>query len=214
MVFSSLSGDLIWILFRAENEPGRESVKERFRKGSAKLEQMAGTNFLIAVGSPASGWKGVPESCREAERLLDYGLVLPFDSVLVSAGRRPNFSPERLERLGIRCTGGKIQVDSFLRTTAPGIYAIGDIVPGAMLAHKASAEGFVRLLADERTGEVLGAQLVCGHASELIGQIAAAMQAEACVEDLADLISPHPSVGECIMEAAAGLLGKGIHSGA
>ena len=39
------------------------------------------------------------------------------------------------------------------------------------------------------------------------------MQAEACVEDLADLISPHPSVGECIMEAAAGLLGKGIHSG-
>ncbi|PWM41377.1 MAG: dihydrolipoyl dehydrogenase [Clostridiales bacterium] len=205
--------------------------------------------------------------------------TLRGETVLVSVGRRPHFSPERLERLGIRCTGGKIQVDSFLRTTAPGIYAIGDIVPGPMLAHKASAEGltaaehiaglerpmrydripqcvythpeaawiamsetqarelphvksflfpaayngkslaegsaegFVRLLADERTGEVLGAQLVCGHASELIGQIAAAMQAEACVEDLADLISPHPSVGECIMEAAAGLLGKGIHSG-
>ena len=82
MVFSSLSGDLIRILFRAESKSGQMSAKERFQKGIARLERMAGTSFLAAVGPPASGWEGVPESCREAERLLDYGLVLPFDSVL------------------------------------------------------------------------------------------------------------------------------------
>jgi dihydrolipoamide dehydrogenase len=69
--------------------------------------------------------------------------TLEFDRLLVCAGRRP-----RTEGLGLAEAGvetdpvtGCARVDGFLRTSAPGIYAVGDLAPGPMLAHKASAEG-------------------------------------------------------------------------
>lgn len=203
---------------------------------------------------------------------------LKCDSVLVSVGRAPSLSTESLEKLGIRCDRGKIRVNERMETSLPHVYAIGDLVAGPMLAHKASAEGlaavqsiaggnqmmrydripqciytqpeaawvgmsaqeaeqceqadiftypighngksmadgektgFIRLISNRDTGEILGAQLVCSHASDMIGEILAAMQAEACIEDLADLISPHPTLCEGIMEAAAGICGRGIHT--
>ncbi len=67
-----------------------------------------------------------------------------FDRVLVSVGRRPNTSDLGLERAGVELDGrGLIVVDEAQRTSARGIYAIGDITPGPALAHKASREGKV-----------------------------------------------------------------------
>jgi dihydrolipoamide dehydrogenase len=65
-----------------------------------------------------------------------------FDRLLVSVGRRPNTAQLGIEDLGIRTdgTGGPIVVDEKYRTSVPSIYAIGDLIPGPMLAHKASAE--------------------------------------------------------------------------
>jgi len=77
-----------------------------------------------------------------------------FDKVLVSIGRKPNSSG-----LGLKSTGvvvndrGFIEVDAQMRTAVPNIFAIGDIVGGAMLAHKASAEGRV------------AAEVIAGHNS-------------------------------------------------
>lgn len=213
-----------------------------------------------------------------AYRLEGRREVLHCDRNLISTGRQPNFDRKEMEQLGIRCEDGRIKTDPFLETTSRHIYAIGDIAPGPMLAHKASAqgitavdhiagrarpmrydripqcvythpeaawvgmslreadqnadvktftfptayngksladgggEGFIRLLSNGRTGEILGAQLVCAHASELIGQVITAMQAEACMEDLAEMISPHPSISEALMEAAGGICGTGIHT--
>ena len=64
-------------------------------------------------------------------------------------------------------------------------------------------EGFVLLNCSSWHRRLLGAQVVCAHASELIGIIGSAMQSEACVEDLEEMILPHPSVSESIGEAAA-----------
>jgi dihydrolipoamide dehydrogenase len=52
-----------------------------------------------------------------------------------------------LEEIGVKtdASSGQIVVDASYRTSVPGIYAIGDLVPGPMLAHKASAEGMPRL---------------------------------------------------------------------
>jgi dihydrolipoamide dehydrogenase len=69
--------------------------------------------------------------------------ALRFDRLLVSVGRRPVTRGLGLEALGIETVppAGFVRVDAALRTRVPTIYAIGDIVEGPMLAHKASAEG-------------------------------------------------------------------------
>ena len=67
-----------------------------------------------------------------------------FDQVLVSVGRRPNSAGLGLENTKVRVDDrGYIQVDEQMRTTEPKIFAIGDVVPGPGLAHKASREGKV-----------------------------------------------------------------------
>jgi dihydrolipoamide dehydrogenase len=69
--------------------------------------------------------------------------ILEFDRLLVCVGRRPLTRDLGLESVGIEPDPktGFIHVDAALRTSIPNIYAIGDLVPGPMLAHKASAEG-------------------------------------------------------------------------
>jgi dihydrolipoamide dehydrogenase len=68
--------------------------------------------------------------------------ILNVEKVLVSVGRMPNTSSLNLEKIGVEITSqGFIKVDESLETTCKGIYAIGDVVEGPMLAHKAEEEG-------------------------------------------------------------------------
>lgn len=68
--------------------------------------------------------------------------VLEADAVLVAIGRRPRTAGLGLEALGVALDGrGFISVDAEFRTNVPGILAIGDVVPGPMLAHKAEEDG-------------------------------------------------------------------------
>ncbi|NQT45976.1 MAG: dihydrolipoyl dehydrogenase [Candidatus Omnitrophica bacterium] len=67
----------------------------------------------------------------------------PAESVLVCVGRRPNSKGIGLDALSIKTERGKILVDDRLRTSAKGVYAIGDVIGGYLLAHVASHEGLV-----------------------------------------------------------------------
>ena len=69
--------------------------------------------------------------------------TLEFDRLMVSVGRRPLTQGLGLEKAGVDTDPktGWVRVDASLRTNVPNIFAVGDIVPGPMLAHKASAEG-------------------------------------------------------------------------
>ena len=69
--------------------------------------------------------------------------IIDCDVVLSAAGVTPNTDNLGLEALGIKTDRGLVQVDDFYQTNVAGIYAIGDIVPGAALAHVASAEGII-----------------------------------------------------------------------
>ena len=69
--------------------------------------------------------------------------VLECDTVLSAAGVVSNIENIGLETLGVKTDKGKILVDAYYQTNVPGIYAIGDIVPGPALAHVASAEGII-----------------------------------------------------------------------
>jgi dihydrolipoamide dehydrogenase len=72
-------------------------------------------------------------------------------------------------------------------------------------------EGFVKLIADTKYGEILGVTMVGPHVTEMIAEPSAFIQLEGTVDELASMIHPHPTVSESVFEAAASWLGKGIH---
>jgi dihydrolipoamide dehydrogenase len=74
------------------------------------------------------------------------------------------------------------------------------------------SEGFVRIVADEETGFILGAQIVGPEASELIAELGLAVEMGATLEDVASTIHTHPTLGEAVMEAAEHALGHAIHT--
>lgn len=80
---------------------------------------------------------------------------------------------------------------------------------------KALAEGdntgFVKLVFDEKYGEVLGVHIVASHATDMIAEAVASMELEATVHDLAKTVHPHPTLSEIVMEAAHGALDQPIH---
>ncbi|HWL25555.1 MAG TPA: dihydrolipoyl dehydrogenase [Ureibacillus sp.] len=201
------------------------------------------------------------------------------DYVLVTVGRRPNTDELGLEQIGIQYgERGLINVDKQCRTNIPNIYAIGDIVAGPQLAHKASyegkvaaeaiaghksvvdylaipavcftdpematvgysedqakaegievsvakfpfaangralalnqTEGFVKLVARKEDGLLIGAQIIGTGASDMISEMALAIEGGMTAEDLALTIHPHPTLGEITMETAEVLLGNPIH---
>jgi dihydrolipoamide dehydrogenase len=73
-------------------------------------------------------------------------------------------------------------------------------------------EGFVKWIADEKTGRLLGAHAVGAHATELISEAALAIRAELTLEDLGRTIHCHPTFSESWMEAAHAAHGECIHA--
>ncbi|WP_047982683.1 dihydrolipoyl dehydrogenase [Ornithinibacillus contaminans] len=71
--------------------------------------------------------------------------------------------------------------------------------------------GFVKVIADDKYGEVLGVVMVGAHVTEMISQATSFMHLEGTVEELESMIFPHPTVSEALFENAAAWLGKGIH---
>ena len=202
------------------------------------------------------------------------------DVVLISVGRKPNIKGLNLETIGIKLDDGKrVKTDKMFRTNIKNIYAIGDVISGPMLAHKAEdegiavaeniagqsghvnydtipgvvyttpevasigkteeqlkeknikykigkfsfmansrakaiddAEGFVKILADEKTDKVLGAHLIGPHAGELIAEIGIAMEFGASSEDIARTCHAHPTFSEAVKEAALSVDKRAIHS--
>jgi dihydrolipoamide dehydrogenase len=98
-----------------------------FRLGSKVVEAKRGANGVTLAIEPAAG------GAREE---------IAADAVLVSIGRRPHTDGLGLEKIGVaRDNRGRITVDAHYASSVPGIYAIGDVIAGPMLAHKASDEG-------------------------------------------------------------------------
>lgn len=117
-------------------------VKKRLKNKGATIVTEA---MAKGVEETKSGVKVTYEVSGKEE-------VVEADYVLVTVGRRPNTSEIGLEQVGIELTErGLVKVDKQCRTNVENIYAIGDIVPGAPLAHKASYEG--KIAAEAISGE-------------------------------------------------------------
>lgn len=86
-----------------------------------------------------------------------------------------------------------------------------DAAGNGKLLSMEEAVGFVKLIGDAETDEILGAQLACAHATDMVAEIAAVMKCEGTMHELCETIHPHPTVSEMIMEAADDYFGTCVH---
>lgn len=206
----------------------------------------------------------------KAENAKGEIITLEGDYSLVSVGRRPYTDGLNAEKAGVKVTErGMVEVNDHLQTSVANIYAIGDVVRGAMLAHKAEEEGvmvaeilagqkphidynlipgvvytwpevaavgkteeqlkadgvaykagsfpfkalgraraggdtdgFVKILADAKTDEVLGVHMIGARCADLIAEAVTAMEFRASAEDISRMSHAHPTFAEAIKEAA------------
>lgn len=110
-------------------------------KELTKVYQRKGIKVLANTAVEAVDTKGAGCKVTIKNRKTGATEVIECDVVLSAAGVAPNIENIGLEALGIKTDRGLVVVDEYYQTNVPGVYAIGDIVPGPALAHVASAEG-------------------------------------------------------------------------
>ena len=139
-VWRRLGAEVTVVEFLDRITPGMDdeiakSLQRIFKKQGMKFKMS--TKVMSAAVNPAGGATLVTEPVKggDAENM-------DADIVLVSTGRIPFTEGLGLENVGVKVNGrGQVEVDDHFATNVPGIYAIGDVVRGAMLAHKAEEEG-------------------------------------------------------------------------
>jgi dihydrolipoamide dehydrogenase len=247
-------------LAAADESVAKEALKI-FTKQGLKIE------LGVKIGEITTGKKGVSVAYTSAK---GEAVKLDVDKLIVSIGRVPNTQGLNAEAVGLKLDDrGAIVVDDECRTNLPGVWAVGDVVRGPMLAHKAEEEGvavaeriagqhghvdfgiipwviytspeiawvgrteqqlkadgvaykagqfpflangraralgdttgFVKILADAKTDEILGVHIIGPMASELIAEAVMAMAFKASAEDIARICHAHPSLSESTKEAA------------
>lgn len=245
----------------------------------AKLFSRRGIKVLVGAGVNLASVQAHPDRVELEVEKDGSAQRLSADKLLIATGRAPVTAGLGLEELGVKIERGFILADEMMRTGVPHLYAIGDVLGGMMLAHKATAEGllaaaviarkdvrpldykripsctycrpqvaavgwkeaeareagrnvkigkfpfmasgmarvigerdgFVKMVVDEESMEILGVHILGPRATELIAEPALAKLLEATPEEIALNVHPHPTLSEALMEAAEAVEGKAIH---
>jgi dihydrolipoamide dehydrogenase len=112
------------------------------RKESNKIFKKQGFELKLSTKVTGVTVQGDKASVQVEPAAGGEGETIQADAVLVAIGRRPNIDGLNLEAAGVELTKrGQVGIDHDFRTNVPGIWAIGDVAPGLMLAHKAEDEG-------------------------------------------------------------------------
>jgi dihydrolipoamide dehydrogenase len=137
-VWRRLGAEVTVVEFLDQILPGMDG---EVRKEANKIFKKQGFDFRLSTKVTAAKVNGAvtltvePAAGGAAE-------TIEADVVLVSIGRRPNTEGLGLEKIGLKVNNrGQIETDHEFRTSVPGVWAIGDVIPGPMLAHKAEDEG-------------------------------------------------------------------------
>lgn len=116
-----------------EDEEVSKQLERSFKKKKMK----------IMTGSAVESVDLLGEKCSVSVKTPAGNETVNVDIVLSAVGITTNIEGIGLEKAGVKTSKGKVVVNEFYETSVPGIYAIGDIVPGQALAHVASAEGII-----------------------------------------------------------------------
>ena len=249
-------------------------------KELTKVFKKQGFKFYVSHKVTAVDRKGEKVTVKALNK-KEEEITLEGDYCLVSVGRRPYTEGLNAEAAGVKLNDkGQVEVNEQLQTSAVNIYAIGDVVRGQMLAHKAEEEGvlvaeriagqkphidynlipgvvytwpevasvgkteeelkdagiayksgqfpmralgrsrasmdtdgFVKILADRETDEVLGVHMIGARVADLIAEAVTAMEFRASAEDIARMSHAHPTYAEAVKEAAlAATENRPLHS--
>jgi len=152
--YKSLGTDVTIVEFMEQGLVPREDAD--ISKELTKIFKKKGIQILAntSVEKIDSSKTGVTVYAKDRKDGKEH--ILECEIVLSAAGVTPNLENIGLEEAGVILEKGMVKVDAFYRTNVPGIYAIGDIVPGPALAHVASAEGITCI------------EAICGHHPEPI----------------------------------------------
>lgn len=265
-VYMRLGTEVTVIEYLDKIIPGMDGA---LSKELQKVLKKQGMKFSLSTA--VSGVERIGDSVRvTATDKKGEKVIFEGDYCLVSVGRRPYTDGLSLENAGVELDErGRVKVNDHLQTNIPNIYAIGDVVKGVMLAHKAEEEGvfvveslagqkphinynlipgvvytwpevagvgkteeqlkaegidykvgnfpmralgrsrasgdtdgFVKILADAKTDEILGFHIIGARAADLIAEGVTAMEFRASAEDLTRMSHAHPTYAEAIKEAA------------
>jgi dihydrolipoamide dehydrogenase len=265
-VYLRLGAEVSVVEFMDRIIPGMDAA---LSKELTKVLKKQGMKFYTSHKVQSVDRKGKTVTVK-AENAKGEMITLEGDYALVSVGRRPYTDGLNADKAGVKVTErGMIEVNDHLQTNIPNIYAIGDVVRGAMLAHKAEEEGtmvaeiiagqkphinynlipgvvytwpevaavgkteeqlkdagvaykagsfpfkalgraraggdldgFVKILADAKTDEVLGVHMIGARCADLIAEAVTAMEFRASAEDISRISHAHPTFAEAIKEAA------------
>jgi dihydrolipoamide dehydrogenase len=138
-VWRRLGAEVIVVEFLDQILPGFDGD---VRKEANKIFKKQGFEFRLSTKVTAAERKGDTVTLTVEPAAGGTAETLEADVVLVSIGRRPNTDGLGLDKAGLATNPrGQVETDHDFRTTVPGIWAIGDVIPGPMLAHKAEDEG-------------------------------------------------------------------------
>jgi len=265
-VYKRLGADVSVVEYMDKIVPGMDADVS---KELQKVLKKQGIKFFTSHAVNSVERKG-DEITVKKKKKKDEEVEFKGDYCLVSVGRKAYTEGLGLENVGIKVNErGQIEINDHLQTNVSNIYAIGDVVKGAMLAHKAEEEGvvvaeliagqkphidynlipgivytwpevaavgkteqelkdagvdyksgkfsmralgrsrasgdidgFVKVLADKETDEVLGVHIVGARAADLIMEAAVGMEYKASAEDFARICHGHPTYSEAFKEAA------------
>ena len=230
----------------------------------------------VKIGDVKTSAKGVTLNYADSDGKPH---TLAVDRLIVSVGRVPNTENLNLESVGLGVDArGFVPVNDYCETSIAGVYAVGDVVRGPMLAHKGEDEGvmvaeiiagqkphidydcipwviytspeiawvgrteqqlqaegrayksgqfpfaangralgmdatdgFVKVLADAETEQILGVHIIAVGASDLISEAAVAMEFKASAEDIGRVCHPHPSLSEAVREASLAIYKRALN---
>ncbi|MDY3339089.1 dihydrolipoyl dehydrogenase [Riemerella anatipestifer] len=271
-VYKRLGSEVTVVEYLDKIIPGMDGS---LSKELQKVLKKQGMKFMLSTAVSAMERKGdtvvVTAKDKKGEEVSVEG-----DYCLVSVGRRPYTEGLGLENAGVDLDErGRVKVNDHLQTNVSNIYAIGDVVKGAMLAHKAEEEGvfvaetlagqkphinynlipgvvytwpevagvgkteeqlkeegvsykvgsfpmralgrsrasgdidgLIKVLADEKTDEILGVHMIGARAADMIAEAVVAMEFRASAEDISRISHAHPTFTEAIKEAALDATGK------
>ncbi len=138
-VWRRLGAEVIVVEFLDQLLPGMDMD---VRKEAAKIFKKQGMTLRLGTKVTGVTVKGDTATLTVEPSAGGAAETLEADCVLVSIGRRPNTEGLGLDAIGLTPNArGQIETGPDLRTTVPGVWAIGDVIPGPMLAHKAEDEG-------------------------------------------------------------------------
>ena len=265
-VYKRLGSNVTVIEYMDKIVPGMDADVS---KELQKVLKKQGIKFATSHKVNAVSKKGNKITVKATDK-KDQEVEFSGDYCLVSVGRKAYTEGLGLEKVGVEVNErGQVSVNDHLQTNVKNIYAIGDVVKGAMLAHKAEEEGvvvaeflagekphidynlipgivytwpevaavgktedelkankvdyksgkfsmralgrsrasgdidgFVKVLADKKTDEILGVHMVGARVADLIMEAAVAMEYRASAEDLARICHGHPTYSEAVKEAA------------